>query len=89
MIFDLTDDDRDALERLRAARGARSSAEVLRALIRENTADGEFVLGIVHTPTGKELARLVPVANPVRLVKGDVAKPRPVKSRLKGEWKAP
>jgi hypothetical protein len=34
MIFDLTDDDREALERVRIAMGLRSHAETLRALIR-------------------------------------------------------
>lgn len=36
MIFDLTDDDRDALERIRVELGARSHAEVIRRLIRSS-----------------------------------------------------
>lgn len=36
MIFDLTDDDREALERIRVEFGARSHAEVIRRLIRSS-----------------------------------------------------
>lgn len=35
MIFDLTDEDRDGLERVRASMGLRSHAEALRQLIRD------------------------------------------------------
>lgn len=87
MIFDLTDDDRAALEQLRAARGLRSQAEVLRALIRENTAGGEIIIGVVETPRSDRIVELTPVdpAAP-RVVKGVR---EPIRSRLKGEWKAP
>jgi hypothetical protein len=40
MIFDLTDDDRVALEAMRAHRGLRSHAEVLRQLIRQASGSG-------------------------------------------------
>jgi hypothetical protein len=60
MIFDLTDEDREALERLRIARGLRSQAGVLRQLIRENTADGVMILGVVKTPDSGEVVKLPP-----------------------------
>lgn len=40
MIFDLTDEDRDALEAIRKHRGHRSHAETLRELIRQAASSG-------------------------------------------------
>lgn len=40
MIFDLTDEDKGALEKLRKQRGLRSHAEVLRELIRQAISSG-------------------------------------------------
>lgn len=91
MIFDLTDDDRASLERLRVARGLRSGAEVLRSLIREAAAGGFAT--VVAMPEPAKVVELTPLpADTPRYVKGvrePAAKPTPFKTRLKGEWKAP
>lgn len=84
MIFDLTDDDREALDRLRAARGLRSNAEALRALIRENTEGGEITLGVVKTPRSDKTVDLGVGGKPQAPIRG-----KTVVRRLKGEWKAP
>lgn len=86
MIFDLTDDDRAALEKLRAARGHRSQAETLRELIR-----GGIVEIQTSEPTVAVAATPIPADAP-RFVKGirePAEKPEAFKTRLKGEWKAP
>jgi hypothetical protein len=44
MIFDLTDDDREALEALRVKMGLRSHAETLRALIRGGPVVGDPIV---------------------------------------------
>lgn len=79
MIFDLTDEDRAALEQLRAARGLRSQAEVLRALIRENTAGGEIILGVVETPAPRRVVDLGKPVDPAtpKVIKGVTSLPRP------------
>lgn len=74
MIFDLTDEDRAALERVRVARGHRSQAETLRALIRE-AVDGEFVsIGVVR-PTKRVVKG---VAEPARKPRGFDTKGDPI-----------
>jgi hypothetical protein len=85
MIFDLTDDDRDALERIRIARGLRSHAETLRALIRGE--GGEPVAAETPKPSpsfSHGRSKTVVVAPKRQRV--DAPK---FTSRLKGEWKAP
>lgn len=93
MIFDLTDDDRAALEQIRAARGLRSHAETLRALIRENNADGFVTVGTVKTAEPQRVVELPPPSPAAKQrIKGTVepaSKRTPFKSRLKGDWKAP
>jgi hypothetical protein len=74
MIFDLTDDDREALERIRVELGARSHAEALRLLIRKG--------GAPDDPPAPVRPKLTPApAKP--------APKAEFKSRLKGQWKAP
>lgn len=83
LLFELSDDDRAALERVRIKMGLRSHAETLRALISE--ADGGVALAVGDPPprpapsgavvAGRSKTTLTPAA------------PRPIVSRLKGEWK--
>lgn len=74
MIFDLTDEDRAALEAHRVRLGCRSHAETLRALIRGASEPQEAI-----NIAGSKLAALVE----------QKPKPMPFKSRLKGEWSPP
>ena len=71
-VLNLDGEDRDALERLRVARGARSEAEVLRALIRENTDDDEVTIGIVKTPKSTKTVDITPLMAAPRVIKGVV-----------------
>jgi len=84
LLFELSDDDRAALERVRVRMGLRSHAETLRALI--SGADGGAVPAAADPGPG-------PVSPAAALVAGrskttlTQAAPRPIVRRLKGEWK--
>lgn len=85
MIFDLDDDTRLLLEGVRIRLNLRTYAETIRALI-GYAAKGEVPPGFEHVPLST-VAERKPSPAP-----GPAAKPlkRPaIKSRLKGEWKAP
>lgn len=85
MIFDLTDDDRSALERLRVARGLRSHAETLRALIRGEGGEPPTATPQAPKPSFSHGRSKTVVVPPKR----ERAEAPAFKSRLKGEWKAP
>lgn len=83
MLFDLTDEDRDLLERRRVRLGLRSHADTLRSLIRGR--DGETVLVTPDAPRpsfshGRGKTVVVPVKRERAIA------PRKHVSRLKGEW---
>lgn len=78
MIFDLTDDDRAALERHRVRLGLRSHAETLRALIRREP------LRLGGQPIYPDETARLPQAHPPEPVK---PAPKKLNVRLKGEWK--
>lgn len=84
MIFDLTDDDKAALEAHRIRLGLRSHAETLRRLIR-----GEEGEAAAATPSPKPSfshGRSKTVVAPAKRERIDAPK---FVSRLKGDWKAP
>jgi hypothetical protein len=63
MIFDLTDDDREALERIRVELGARSHAEALRLLIRRGVTSGVTPRPNLTQRPAKPPAKAVEAAN--------------------------
>lgn len=103
MIFDLTDADREALERVRVKLGARSHADVLRKLIRagDEAPTVTMSIGLGAPPDRAAPAALsaqveatlpaepAPPTGSAILVRERERIARPIKSRLKGEWKAP
>lgn len=93
MIFDLTDEDREALERVRIALGARSHAETLRRLIRDfepgPTLGQKVRAWIEADPVPKLTPKPVKAARPAPTEKPKPAAPANRPNRLKGQWKAP
>lgn len=99
-IFDLTDEDRGALEAHRVRLGLRSHAETLRWLIRGDELSREMqrqeavrwsrIIGENQKlRDAGDPAALGPKDLVKKLVKEREAKPEPFKTRLKGEWSPP
>lgn len=81
MIFDLTDEDRAALEAIRKNRGHRSHAETLRELIRQAASSG--------LPAPERQAEMKAAALARQAQRRETTPKTAFASRLKGEWKAP
>lgn len=88
--------ERKALEALRVKRGLKSEGDVLRALIfkaseiTQDAYDIAFNPSLEGAPAQPVLTRARPRGDPTPISpKAYEAKRKPIKSRLKGEWKAP
>jgi hypothetical protein len=93
MIFDLPDDERDVLERVRVKLGLRSHAEALRFLIRQaDPAREPDPYALAGQRAIKALAEQGVSSD--KMSSGGIILPKPepapkFTTRLKGEWKAP
>jgi hypothetical protein len=89
MIFDLTDDDRAALEVIRQRSGHRSQAETLRELIRSVKTLSDRATEEDAKRGAAVLAALERQRDAIVAARKPAPKPPAFKTRLKGEWKAP